>query len=398
MRYQVIPEDFEVNEVLRQTQPGKGTHTLYRVRKVGRTTLQVQTAVAKALRCARSKVRFPALKDRLAVTWQHASLQGSGPEEIRGKGWSAKRIGRLGRHLRPTDIEGNRFTVVLRDLAMEDVPLVAARLEAIGHAGLPNYFDRQRFGSYSPGQEWIGRIILQRDAEAALRAHLSQPMTGDPKAVLAFKAQAREYWGNWDRLFQAAPRPSNFRSVLVFLRDHPEDYQHALNLVTPRILSIYLAAYQSLLWNRLVGRLLLQHLEACEDATIEIGGELLPLYRTLPEQWLQGWKELHVPLPHHRVAYNDSAQDILFKAILDEENLKQSQLKARLLRRAYIGKGNRAMLLFPNDGKVLEAGPDERFAGRERLTIQFLLPRGSYATLVMRVLGAPAGHRHKELV
>ena len=105
--------------------------------------------------------------------------------------------------------------------------------------GLPDYFGRQRFGSYAPGQGFVGKKILERDVEGALRAYLSQPFRGDPPSVRAFKSLAREHWGEWELLFEAAPRPSNPRSVLTFLKDHPTDFRKALNLVTPRLLSLW---------------------------------------------------------------------------------------------------------------------------------------------------------------
>ena len=110
--------------------------------------------------------------------------------------------------------------------------------------GLPNYFDRQRFGSYAPGQGFRGKKILERDAEGALRAYLSQPFGGDPPEV-------RGHWGEWELLFEAAPPTC---AVCSFLKDHPTDFRKALNLVTPRLLSLWLSAYQSFLWNRAAGR------------------------------------------------------------------------------------------------------------------------------------------------
>jgi tRNA pseudouridine13 synthase len=231
----------------------------------------------------------------------------------------------------------------------------------------------------------VGKTILRGDAEAALRAHLGQDMAGDPAPVLAFKAQVRERWGDWDDLFAAAPRPSNFRSVLVFLRDHPADFRRALNLVTPRVLSLYLAAYQGLLWNRMAGRFLRGQVGPL--AGVDIAGEALPLYGELPEGLLQAWRELAVPLPHHRAVYTGEWA-ALFADVLAEEGLQQADLKARLLRQAYLGQTKRDLLLFPQEAAVLEEGADERFAGRQKATVRFVLQPGAYASLVLRVLAA----------
>jgi tRNA pseudouridine13 synthase len=390
MRARFVPEDFVVEEDIRVPRGGEPSYTLYRVRKIARSTLDVQASLARALSLPRAAVHFPALKDRWAITWQYGTVHGDGPKELRGRGWSARRVGRVRRPLRPTDLRGNRFTTVLRDLGPEDVLGVTARLEAGARFGVPNYFGRQRFGSHSPGQEWVGKRILRRDAEGSLQAHLSQPMVGDPESVAAFKVEARAHWGAWDDLLKVAPRPSNYRSVLVYLRDHPEGYRRALNLVTPRVLALYLAAYQSLLWNRLLGRFLRRELEVagrpCDE--IAVAGEHLPLYDELPPNLLESWRGFSLPLFHHRAVYPEPEWSTLVEEMLVQEGLDLNDLKARLLRRAYLSKGERPILLFPAEARVLEVEEDERFAGRQRLTACFFLPRGSYASLFLRTLGA----------
>jgi tRNA pseudouridine13 synthase len=385
MRYRVLAEDFRVAEVVHLPRSAGGAYTLYRVHKVARTTLEVQAALARALGCRLAAVHFPALKDRQAVAEQYTSVRAVGPEELRGDGWVARRVGRAHRPLRSGDLRGNRFTAVLRDLAAEEVPAVGERLKLLARAGLPNYFDEQRFGSYSPGQAWVGKTILCGDAEGALRAHLGQDMAGDPPEVATFKAQVRDCWGHWEHLFDVAPRPSNFRSVLVFLRDHPAGFRQALNLVTPRVLSLYLAAFQSLLWNRTVARFLRG--QGSPASEVEVAGDRLPLYAALPEGLLQEWRALSVPLPHHRAVYTGEWAS-LFAEVLAAERMTQDDLKARLLRRAYLGPGTRALLLFPQDAAVLEEEADERFAGRRKLSVRFSLPPGAYATMVLRALGA----------
>jgi len=385
MRYRLLPADFQVEEIVRFPRVGGGAYTLYAVHKVARTTLEVQAALAQAVGCPLSAVHFPALKDRQAVALQYASVRGEGPEEVRGRGWSARRVGRAGRPLRPSDLRGNRFTVVLRDLAEGNAARLRLLLEELAARGLPNYFDRQRFGSYSPTGEWVGKLILRGQAEAALRTHLGQEMAGDPRRVRTFKAEVRARWGDWPHLLAAAPQPSNYRSVLVFLRDHPDDFRRALNLVTPRVLSLYLAAYQSFLWNRVVGRFL--SAQAVPAAVLEIAGEALPLHGQVPAGALDAWREVQVPLPHHRAVYTGLWAG-LYEQVLAEEGLQPADLKARLLRRAYLGAGKRALLLFPRDISASEAAPDERFPGRQRMTVRFTLPPGGYGTLVLRALEA----------
>jgi tRNA pseudouridine13 synthase len=43
-------------------------------------------------------------------------------------------------------------------------------------------------------------------------------------------------------------------------------------------------------------------------------------------------------------------------------------------------------LLFPQDVSASSPESDDRFPGRNKLTLTFTLPRGSYATLVIKAL------------
>jgi tRNA pseudouridine13 synthase len=403
MRYKVQPEDFTVEEQIVLPLARRGRFAVYRVRKRGVTTLGVRVHMARALQVPHSAVVFPALKDKDAVAVQHVAVRGTGPARLTGRGFEAEFVGRSPRRLTPADIVANRFTIVLRDLSAREVTDIQGRLAQVAQFGLPNYFDQQRFGSLVPGEEHIGKRILQRDAEGALRAYLTQPFAGDPARVRAFKSFAAANWEDWDALFEAAPRPSNFRSVLTYLRDHPTDgsteramhYRKALNLITRRLLSLYLAAYQSLLWNRIVGRYLTARLGE-PTVHIEIAGERLPLYHELPS----GFDcEFAIPLPNHRAVYRtpgpprgkgcgDSSPSLATIAAqaLAQEGLVLNDLKARILKKAYLSKGKRALLLFPQDPSASPPESDDRFPGRQKVILAFSLPRGSYATLVIKAL------------
>jgi tRNA pseudouridine13 synthase len=73
---------------------------------------------------------------------------------------------------------------------------------------------------------------------------------------------------------------------------------------------------------------------------------------------------------------------------LTAEGLSLDDLKARILKKAYLSRGKRALLLFPQDTSISPPEPDDRFPGRNKFTLAFSLPRGSYATLVVKAAAA----------
>ncbi len=381
MRLKVVPEDFLVEEQIRFPS-GDGPYALYRVQKRGITTLEVQAYLARMLRLPLSALSFPALKDRDAVAIQYATARGLGPDHLSGPGFTAERVGRAPRPLTPSDLVGNRFAVTVRDLSSSEADCLGGRLATAAEEGIPNYFDVQRFGSRTESGDFPGRRILRRDAEGALRAVLAEPLVGDPAEVRAFKQEAALRWGQWRTLLEMAPRPSNLRSVLTFLCDHPTDFRRALNLVTPRVLSLYLAAYQSFLWNRIAAGYLQAHLGP-PSGFVEVAGEILPLFPALSSRLPAN---MTIPLPHHRAIYRDPLIRKVVEDVLRAEGLALSDLKSRILRRTYLPQGERQLILRPSDVSASPPAPDERFPGRQKITLTFALPPGSYATLVVRSL------------
>lgn len=386
LQLKLTPEDFVVEEELRALPGTSGDFAIYRVTKRMLTTPDLQARLAAALGVPPRSVVFPALKDRRAVATQHFSVRGRWPDTLSGEGFSARFAGRLERHLSPADLAGNRFLVTLHSLSPPQAEALAERLSELGKEGLPNYFDEQRFGSRTRSGTFAGKAILQGDAEGALRAYLSEPMPGDSPELREFKTFARDHWRDWPALFERAPR-SNHRSVLTFLKDHTEDFRKALNLVTPRLLPLFLEAYQSYLWNEIASRVLEPHLSTRGErlARLEIAGRPLAVYRALPTKTGDKLRQMALPLPHHRAAYTTLEVESTAMGVLAAEGLSLPQLKARLLKRAYLPSAARRLLLFPErvEARVI--------AGAESgVRASFFLPPGSYATLVLKIAAATA--------
>jgi tRNA pseudouridine13 synthase len=316
-------------------------------------------------------------------------LEGTGPDELTGPGYRARFVGRSRRALRPSDLSGNHFIATLRDLSDKESEYVHTRLREIELYGLPNYFDEQRFGSFSlqpdAPDRFIGKTILRRDAEGAVYAYLACVFHGDPPTVRSFKAVAKENWGEWTYLLDQAPRPSNYRSVLTYLKDHPQGYRKALNLIPRRLLSLYLVAYQSYLWNTITGSYLAQSL-AADTPVVTILDLPLPAFRVISAEQHTHLSGVSIALPTHRATYADPQLAHAVTRTLDQEGLELNSLKARILQRAYLPKGRRPVLLHPTDITSGQSQEDDRFPGKNKLQVSFTLPPGTYATLVLKQL------------
>lgn len=387
MIFKTRPEDFLVREILKISPQPFGPYALYQVTKRNISTLQAHVRLASALRVKPSAIVFPGLKDKKAVAIQYASLKGRGPEEVKGPGFSAKLAGFFYRHLSPSDIQANEFTLTIRLIPQGLNSALEKALSEVQHSGLPNYFDRQRFISIGPDGQFPGKRILLRDAEGAFKMYLTTPLPLDPPSHRAFKEKARTLWGQWELLLKEAPSPSNYRSVLTYLKDHPTGFRKALNLVTPRVLTLFLSSYQSWLWNKLAGRFLRERLESqgVPFSLLEIAREKLPFYAFLPESLKEELTERTLPFFHHRAVFEEPELLRLAQEILREEGLELRDFKARILNKAYLSRGERRLLLFPSLS-AYSVGDDEINPGFLKLELKMLLPPGSYATLVVKAI------------
>lgn len=151
-RLKVNPEDFFVSETLNFTPTGNGEHVLVRLQKTGENTKYVANELAKACGVASRDVSWAGLKDRHAVTQQWFSVHLPGKPNPDLTEFIATHEGidavldvtRHDKKLRPGDLIGNRFTLVIREFLGNDE--IDARLADIRDKGVANYFGAQRFG------------------------------------------------------------------------------------------------------------------------------------------------------------------------------------------------------------------------------------------------------------
>lgn len=155
----VSPDDFVVEEVPLYEAQGEGQHLYVNLTKVGMTTRDVQAKLERLFGLRRGEVSFAGMKDKRARTTQSFSLNvGYQPPEFAAAAvrhieealpvtvnWTRFHRNKL----RPGHLLGNRFTIVISDLAVEPATAIVwaeAVASQIRRRGLPNYFGPQRLG------------------------------------------------------------------------------------------------------------------------------------------------------------------------------------------------------------------------------------------------------------
>jgi len=161
-----LNEDFAVTELPLQPPSGAGEHLWLEIEKNGANTAFVAQQLAEAAGVEARDVGYAGLKDRHAITRQWFSIylpKGEAPD-LTGLQHPEFKVLSQSRHvkkLRPGDLQGNRFRIVLRDVA-GDREAVEANLAAVASQGVPNYFGAQRFG-HDGGNVEQGRAMLARE-------------------------------------------------------------------------------------------------------------------------------------------------------------------------------------------------------------------------------------------
>lgn len=384
MKLKCQPEDFQVEE-LPLVRPGPhGRFTLYRLTKRGIGTLEALETIRHRWNLGQAAIQYGGLKDRHAVTIQYLTILEGPNRPIQLENLELEPLGRVSAPYGPRGFRGNRFQVVIRDLTPVEVSDATRAVAELPRDGLPNYFDDQRFGSVGFGGEFIGEAWIQGNPERALWLAIAEANPSDRGPIKQEKEILRETWGQWTEAKARLPR-SHSRSLVTYLVDHPQDFKGAFSRLRRDLRSIYFSAYQSFLWNRLLGRVLTAWTRPEQRVDFDFRVDQLPLHRGLDPDQAERLSGLRLPLPASRSPFPAGELGAIATAVLTERNLTWDGLKVRHLKDVFLSKGDRAALFYPHHLRS-ETGADELYRGRRKLVLDFELEKGCYATLVVKRL------------
>ena len=252
-RLRSSPEDFLVEEI---PLPEKGgTVGPYLICQLIKKNWELQHAVkeiAKRLGISHRRIGWAGTKDRNAITKQWISIYNMTAEQVAAiylKDITLEPVRQSNEALALGQLLGNRFDLVIRDTQSQDLDQHVQTLTGTASEGVPNYFGLQRFGAIRPVTHRVGEWILRGDFEQAVVTYVGQEFPGEVDPV---KTTRSDFLATRDPepALRNLPLYMSFeRSMLHHLYTHPGDYPGALNELPPKLLSLFVSAFQSYLFN-----------------------------------------------------------------------------------------------------------------------------------------------------
>ena len=375
MKIKQKPEDFVVTELSRYELSRTGPFALYRLMKWDIGTIEAVRNLGRNWNLSGTQIAFGGLKDRHARTEQVISIRGGPERNFEGSAFRVEYLGRSRDPISRASFHGNRFEITVRDL--RSIP----DLTPVRRFGVPNYFDDQRFGSLrGTAGEFIGRALVRGEYEKALKLAIASPSAQDRSQERELRVRLRDRWGDWAALGKELP-PSTERSIARFLADRPGAFGFAFELIDQNLRILTLSAYQSWLWNRTLAEIL-RKLPGPFEVEYAAGRHVFT--SSLGAADHDRLAELSIPLITPSQKFEGETAEII-AALLREEQIEQRQFRLKKLAKTFFGKGLRDALVAPA-GLKSTIGDDDLNKGKQRLTLCFELPRGAYATVLLKRL------------
>jgi len=391
------PEDFRVKEEIDLFEESEGEYSIAKVWSRNWETNRLMKKFAEELNISRGNIDFCGTKDKRAITTQWMSFKCSPDrlEELSIKDVEIQEVFTSHRSLTIGAHKRNKFKILIRDLAVEPEEALE-RVDKVGkkikeEGGFPNWFGVQRFGTIRPVTHIVGKKILRCDFEGAVKKYVGSPEKGEGENCYRARKFLDDEW-NPEKALKVYPQMLTFeKDILRYLNDNPGDFVSALKTLPHNLLMMFIHAYQSYLFNRMVSLRLKRNLPLNDallgDVILPADSDGLPNKDTqvevkernlskASEMVRKGKGFVSAPLYGHKSKLSEGEQGDIERKVIEEENIEKEDFIIPEIS-SISSTGTRRNIFAPI--KDLEW----KLKG-EALKLDFSLNKGTYATTLLR--------------
>lgn len=388
-RLRVTPEDFGVEEAFRESEvssePAAGYVPLYRVEKRGMDTLHVERAMADALK---SRMAHAGLKDKRAVAVQYmtpTSSRSERPPVVEEAGFRATLVGYLPRPISRSMVIGNSFRIAMRECCAEVELRIAKVLEAASSLRVPNFYGLQRFGARDPITHLVGRALVRRKFDEAVNVLLCGPRSADDGATRDARRLMLE--GRFTEGQKLLSQGQDIeRLVAGHLGKKPQDMVGAMRQVPITVRRLYVQAFQSYLFNRTVSIAMGRGIDISRSATGDNWGVLaqdrlnVAKVHGVKDPMVDGAVPL-VQLAGYGYRNYGSRFDECLEDAMGDQGVHPRDFFVQEMQEVSVEGGFRRPHLAVLGARSETSASDA--------VLDFTLPRGGYATVLLREIIKP---------
>ena len=367
--------------------------------------------VARQLGIRQGQISIAGIKDAKAVTAQHITIEQATMEsatKVNVKDVEIRPVGYFRDELSSYYLLGNSFRIAIKAVNLAD-HAITKRIGAIMQdievsGGMPNFFGHQRFGTTRAITHRVGKAIINDKLEDAIMLFLSEPSAYEHPA----SRQARrdlQSTQNFREALQNFPRQLRYeRLILAYLVEKPHDFVGAFKRLPAKLQALFVQAYQSYLFNRFLSERILSgfalNRAVIGDYVVNVERTGLPMVKTgkiandtvlaeTNEAVKTGRVRVALPLIGFKQRPSKGAMGQIERQILETEGVKAEDFKIDALPEIS-GRGGLRTTTSPiKNFRVHNISRTTSDLKAYQVTLEFMLLRGSYATVLLREIMKP---------
>jgi tRNA pseudouridine13 synthase len=380
-------EGFRVSEIINESiitdlspiQDSLHRYPLYILEKKGIDSHHALLEVRKDLGL---ELRVMGMKDAKATTRQYASsiqVHNIPKQQIcKTKHTSLKLNGFTTKPLGKEFLLGNDFSVTIYDAKHSEISEFKTEVEKVA-----NFYGLQRFGSERLVTHLVGREIIKRNFKKAAELLLSYTTEYDSAMSREIRQKSLDQ-KNYRNILKHLPRGMDIEYQLMNAFINGKEPVSALRSISINIRRLFIHAYQAYIFNRCLSNAIINDenilRSSGDDLCFELEGPLTfgKIRKFNPTTDLDARMIPAVRLAGYSFQPGKGRFELITKKIMDEENVTPRDFYIKEMQELSNQGGFRQASLCCRD-----------FSYKGSLVLSFKLPKGSYATTLLREIMKP---------